>query len=575
MTFYSANWTEEDQRRANREAQRRYRQRKREEREAADALQQQASLAANLNLPTSGALNGKVQAKTGKPPKKAKLKIQSAYKGSPAQKMARWAEEKIVVPNGPLQGNPFIFDPWQMAFYEPALGPGIREAGQSVARKNGKSGGISVCLLAHLAGPLLVEGWRGLVVSETANLAKELRLSMEATAKKSRLEGIEFHKTPVPGVCYGLLDTRLDILAADKATGHALGVDMAIIDEAGLLGENKRDLWDAVMSALSGRDGRMLAISIQGDGPMFAELRARRDEPTVFWQEFVADPKLAYDDPVAWHQANPGLASGVKAISYMKDMSRRALLTPASAPNFASYDLNAPKDPTREMICTVKQWKDCEVSMEDLPERKGPCFLGIDLGGSASMTAAVGFWPESCLLQAWGAFPGTPDLRKRGQNDGVGGLYQRMFDRRELMIYPGRVTNVEEFIDDLASELAGEDIFALADRYRKAEMEDAMEASEVDWPIEWRGQGHSATADGSADVRGFQKGVLNRALKFGRSLLMESSITNSSIARDASGNPKLLRAHGRIDPLQAGVMSVAAGLRYLGRPVRQVFHGVA
>ena len=41
-----------------------------------------------------------------------------------------------------------------------------------------------------------------------------------------------------------------------------------LLDEAGLLDERKRELWNAMQSCVSGRDGRVLAISIRGDGPV-------------------------------------------------------------------------------------------------------------------------------------------------------------------------------------------------------------------------------------------------------------------------------------------------------------------
>ena len=108
-------------------------------------------------------------------------------------------------------------------------------------------------------------------------MAGELRDAIELTASASGLSGITVKKYPPPGTIEGLNQASLSILASDRATGHAVGADLAILDEAGLLQENNRDLWNAVLSSTSGRDGRMLSISIQGDGPMFSELKARLD----------------------------------------------------------------------------------------------------------------------------------------------------------------------------------------------------------------------------------------------------------------------------------------------------------
>ena len=126
------------------------------------------------------------------------------------------------------------------------------------------------------------------------------------------------------------------------------------------------------------------------------------------------------------------------------------------------------------------------------------------------------------------------------------------------------------FLDDCALRLAGERATMAADRYRRAEVSEAMSQAALGWPVAWRGQGHSHTADGSRDVRAFQRLVLAGQWRGQRSLLMEQAIAQSSITRDASGNPKLLRAKstGRIDALQAAVLAAGMGERILAAPER-------
>lgn len=139
---------------------------------------------------------------------------------------------------------------------------------------------------------------------------------------------------------FGPNDAHLAILAADKATGHSIGSDWAIIDEAGLLGENKRDLWNAIVSSAGSRDGKLICISIRGDGPMFAELYKQRDLPSVVWHEYAGDPELPFDDPANWHKANPGLKSGIKSLGYMRDRAAYVAANSADRPSFAAHDLN-------------------------------------------------------------------------------------------------------------------------------------------------------------------------------------------------------------------------------------------
>ena len=383
---------------------------------------------------------------------------------------------------------------------------------------------------------------------------------MALTAEASGLE-VEDRATPTPGIMWGRNGSQVKFLASDKATGHAIGADIALIDEAGLLDESKRDLWNAILTSTSGRDGRLICISVQGLGPMFADMRDRAEDKSVAWHEHTAPLSMEIDDPKAWALANPGLASGIKARNYMVDMARRALASPADQPSFRAFDLNQPQEPGVEPLCSLSDWLRCVRPADDMPARQGGCVVGFDLGGSSSMCALVALWPESGRAEAWASFPDTPSLLERGQLDGVGGLYVRMEERGELVTYPGRITPVDLFLKDCAARLEGENVLvAGADRYRKAEAFQAMAEAEVAWPVILRGQGASATADGSHDVLAFQRYVLRGHWAMEESLTFESAIQKAQIRRDGAGNPALDRSssRGRIDVCQAAV--IAAGL---------------
>ena len=227
----------------------------------------------------------------------------------PAVAIRQWAGI-LTIPDGLLAGRHFQIDDWQLAFLRDALAPGVREAVLSVARKNGKSAICALMLLAHLCGPLHRPGWRGLVASITAELSKELRHQIEAIAGENALP-VEVRRSPTPGEVLGPNRCRLSFLACDKATGHALGADVALFDELGLLPEAKRDVWNAVRSSVSGRDGEVIAISIQGDSPMMRELMERKGDPAVAVHKFAAPDGCKIDDATAWHVAYPGLRLAV------------------------------------------------------------------------------------------------------------------------------------------------------------------------------------------------------------------------------------------------------------------------
>ena len=166
----------------------------------------------------------------------------------------------------------------------------------------------------------------------------------------------------------------------------------------------------------------------------------------------------------------------------------------------------------------------------------------------------------------------TPSLLERGRADHVGGLYTQMEARGELRTYPGRVTPAAEFLQDCADRLAGVQVtVAGADRFRKGEVEDVLAQAGLRWPMEWRGQGASATADGSHDVRALQRLILGGKLKVAETLVLRSAIAESSIRYDASGNPALdkARSRSRIDALQAAVIAAGLGEMVAARPPRR------
>ena len=497
----------------------------------------------------------------------------------PAGALAAWAEHRLLVPSGPMRGRPFVLDGWQVDFLRDALAPGIKMAGLSVSRKNGKSGAISTFILAYLCGPLNRPDFRINVVSLTGELSKELKSAVVDLARISGIEckdasqrgeassGLTLYKTPTPGRIEGQgQGTEARFLSADKSTGHAISSSVSLVDEAGILPEASRDLWQAMLESTGSRDGRLIAISIRGDGPMFRELFEARADPAVAWHEYAADPDADLLDVAQWKKANPGLASGIKSIQHLEKTARLAAANPNNQSLFRARELNIPGESGRDKLCSVADWKACQV--EVLPPREGPCFVGIDVGGSVSMSAVVAYWPKTGRIEAWAALPKIPGLAEKGQADAVGNRYLKMFERDELLIFGDRVTDTEALFRHVMERLEGVQIdAAAADRYKQAETLQHLEAA--DFPagiMEWRPVGRGP--DGSADVRSFQALVRKRALRVAVSLAWRSAISESDISHDANGNPGLdkSRRRSRIDILQAGIIATGLAARYYLAP---------
>ena len=435
------------------------------------------------------------------------------------------------------------------------------EALLCIARKNGKSAAVAILLLAHLCGPLRRPGWRAGVASINAGKAAELWAQAAAIALAS---GLSLETMKAPQKRLRTAAGEVEILPAVDAAGAASSYDLAIIDELGLLGEKHREFVASMRSSVSAKGGRFLALTIHGGGPFVKEILARKGAPGLAIHHYHAPPGCRLDDKAAWRAANPGLGS-IKSLAYMESEAARAAATPSDQAHFRANDMNAPASPSRMMIVGVDQWAACAETEQ--PPREGDCTIGFDLGGSSSMTAAAIYWPESGRLEAWGAFPDSPSLSRRGVLDGVGNRYEQMADRGELITYPGLVTPVSAFLHFLSCRVNPNLVMgAVADRYRQAEMLQAMQDAAIPWQVEWRPMGVGPS--GSADIRAFQKVVLERRLFPGRSLLLESAIADSALRLDGNGNPALERgrSRGRIDALAATVLAVGLGERLGAAP---------
>ena len=428
-----------------------------------------------------------------------------------------------------------------------------------MARKNAKSAIIADLLLGFLLGPLRFAGFRAGVVSLNLAKAAELHRQMHDISEASGLSGLQFLAWPRLTV---KSDTgSVEILSADRHSGMSSSFDLSIVDELGLLTERERPLINSMRSAVSAKAGKFIALTVLGDGPFVPEILKREGDPGLAIHLYQAPENCALDDDKAWAAANPGLSCGIKRRSYLESESRRVSVTVSDESSFRALDLNQPVSPTSEMIFSVSDWLKCVVSISDLPDRTGRCFIGFDLGGSSSLTALSVLF-ENGRVEVWAACPSIPDLAARSRADGVD--YSLMAKRGELRTYAGRVTPVGEFLKDCAARLTGCKVIAAgADRYRKAEAMQALDDANLRWPMAWRGQGASSRADGSHDLRSLQKRVLSRDLFMAQNLLMTSAIKNSLIRRDGSGNPALDKGkqRGRIDPLSALV--IAAGLSEL------------
>ena len=166
-------------------------------------------------------------------------------------------------------------------------------------------------------------------------------------------------------------------------------------------------------------------------------------------------------------------------------------------------------------------------------------YLGFDFGEATSSTAATAIWPQTGRVEMWMSFGDVPSLADRQRRDSA--PYVAMEARGELRTYPGRVVRPDAFLGDLLHDLAGVRVAgAAADSYKDSEVKDFLDQAGIRWPVDFRRVG--AGKDGGADVRSFQRLVIQKRLMMSESLALSTAISKSTLRRDANGNPGIDRA---------------------------------
>lgn len=483
------------------------------------------------------------------------------------------------IPEGPLAGQPMKLAPFQRSFVEGALSPETSVAVLSIGRGNAKTALSAGVALGSLLGEWDRQPRREVLIAartrDQARIAWDFAAGFAATLPEEVQKRLTFRRSPRLEIEYE--DERgshfLRALAADGKSALGSAPTLVLMDERGHWPAGRGDdLEQALLSGLGKRGGRALIISTSAADDAHPFSRWIDEElPGKFVQEHRPPQGLPADDLASLLIANPGARAGIGASAeWLLATARRAIAQGGNAlTSFRLYNRNERvSGEARDLLLTLDEWLACEVS--ELPPRSGPVVIGIDLGGSASMTAATFYWPETARLEALGWFPTKPSLLDRGQRDGVSGRYGEMADRGELRTLGAMTVPVASWLGEVLRHVAGETIAAVtADRFKAAELGEAMDKAGLKAPVIWRGMGFR---DGSEDVDRFRRACFDGAVKARPSLLLRSAFGEAVCLRDPAGNLKLTkgRSLGRIDAASASVLAVAEGARIAARGARIV-----
>lgn len=488
--------------------------------------------------------------------------------------------ERLEIPEGPLAGQRLRLAPFQNQFVEGALADGVSVAALSIGRGNAKTALSAGLALGALLGEWDQQPRREIPLAartrDQARVAWNFCVAFARSLPDEIVSQLEFRRQPRYEIEYtgdggGHV---LRAIAADGKSALGMAPTFALLDERGhWMSDQGNDLEHALLSGLGKRGGR--AVIISTSAPDDAHPFSRwldEDQLGVYRQEHRPAPGLPADDPESLLIANPGAEHGIGAsLEWLQAQARRAIARGGSTlTSFRLYNRNERiSGESRDLLLTVDEWLACETDDLFFAPREGPVVIGIDLGGSASMSAAAFYWPQTGRLECIGWFPSKPGLLDRGQSDGVGSRYVEMANRGELFTLGDQTVPVALWVGEVMRRVEGQQIAALvADRYKQSEIGEAIDKAHIRAPICWRGMGFR---DGGEDIERFKRACFDGKVKARPSLLLRSAFADAVCLRDPANNAKLAKARstGRIDAAAASVLAVAEGARITGRPVKQ------
>ena len=480
----------------------------------------------------------------------------------------------LTVSQGRRAGEAFTVLPWQARFVRGAFADGVQSAALTIARANGKTACLSGIAAATLDGPLAVPRGETVIVASSFEqariafehvvafmgdkLADKRRWKVWDTAQQARIEDRQ-------------TGARVRCIGSDPRRAHGLAPVLVLADEPAQWPETTGERMVAALRTAAGKQphSRFVALGTRpaDETHWFAKMLAGGADYAQCHAARADDPPFRRS---TWKRANPSMAHMPDLEFAIRTEAEHARRDPVMLVAFEALRLNLGTEDTEvSVLLDSRVWAE----IEGHADRVDRPVWGIDLGTSAAQSAIAGYWPRTGRLECLAAFPCDPPLAERGLRDGVGRLYVECADRGELIQTGQRAVDLGGLLRAALGRF-GAPSRVVADRWREAELRDALDAARVpSAAVEVRGQGFK---DGAEDVRDFRRACLEGRATPAPSLLLRSAMAEARTVSDPAGNAKLAksseggrRARARDDAAAAAILAVAAGYRTGAVPVQR------
>ena len=478
---------------------------------------------------------------------------------------------RLRVSQGRLAGQPFAVLPWQRRFIRGAFADGVQSAALSVGRGNGKTALLSGIAAATLDGPLAVPRGETVIVAssfEQARIAFEHIAAFMGDKLDDRRTWKVWDTAQQARIEHRGTGARVRCIGGDPRRAHGLAPVLVLADEPSQWLDTTGEKMRAALDTAMGKQPHSRFVAL-GTRPAdlehwFAKMLAGGADYAQCHAARPGDPRWQRR---TWARANPSLAHMPDLEAALRREAAHAKRDASLAAAFEALRLNlGTADSPVAVLIGAGLWRD----IEGEAERAGALVWGIDLGTSQAQSAVAAYWPDTGALACMAAFPDAPSLAARGLHDGVGGLYEQCARRGELIQTPGRATHIPTLLETALARF-GRPAMIVSDRWREAELRDALDAAGVPAArLDTRGMGFK---DGADDVRAFRRACAEGRVTPSPSLLLRSAMAEARTVSDPAGNAKLSkgsqggrRLRARDDAAAAAILAVSAGSRRPARP---------
>jgi phage terminase large subunit-like protein len=478
-----------------------------------------------------------------------------------AEKVIKFAERYIVIPDGKLVGQPIKLLPFQKKFIEDIyLNPHLtRRAILSLGRKNGKTALIAVIILAHLVGPEAKKNSQivsGAMSREQAaivfdlmckmiNLSPELSKIIKIIPSSKRLIGLP-------------MNVEYKALAADGKTAVGLSPILSVIDEAGQVVGANSDFISAIETG-SGAHENPLTIYISTQAANDADYLSlliddaiKGESSRVVCHVYEADAECDLMDEEQWLKANPAL--GVfRSINDVREQAAAALRMPSQENSFRNLILNQRVSRIASFV-SVGVWK-ANASEPSMMQEFDCVTAGLDLSMTTDLTAFVVVGRKGNKYHVFPFFwlPKT-GLSDRARMDKS--PYDVWARQGFLRTCEGKVINYEQVVRDIAEVMSDLPIETIAfDRWGMAAFKRDCERLGIELPLSEWGQGFKDMTPALAKL---ESALISENVLHGNHPVMNMCAVNAVVKVDPAGGRKLdkSKATGRIDGMQALAMAM-------------------